>query len=262
MSTPSYPDLLELALAVAREGGELALRYARDRDALGVEKKGVQNLVTRADREVEDLVRERLVSGAPGSHVFAEERGGDAQASGPLWVVDPIDGTSNYVHGIPHWCVSIALFDDGDVRAGVVHDPVADETFSAVQGGGAFLNGAPIRASGTSRLDEAVLGYGESGREPQDEVLRTLRALRAADVDLRKHGAAALSSAWVACGRLDGFFELHLNSWDALAALCIVREAGGRANDFLKGDGLAEGSPLLLAAPGVYDALVPLTLDA
>jgi myo-inositol-1(or 4)-monophosphatase len=258
MPKNTYTDLQTLALDVAKDAGELALRFASDRAALGVEKKGVQDLVTRADRAVEDLVRDRLLAGAPGSAVLAEERGGDPRSDGLLWVVDPIDGTSNYVHGIPHWCVSIALCDEGDVQVGVVHDPVLGETFSAVAGQGARLNGEPVRVSETVRLDEAVLAYGESGRTTLDEVFAALRALRDVDVDLRKQGAAALSAAWVACGRVDGFFELHLNPWDALAAHRIVREAGGRANDFLAGGGLAKGSPLLLATPALYEQLAGL----
>lgn len=259
MTTQTYTEMCSLAEEAARAAGVLALRYAEDLGALHIEKKGVQDLVSRADREVEDLVRERLLTGAPGSSVMGEERGGVASTAGRLWVVDPIDGTTNYLHGIPHWCVSIALVDDGALCVGVVYDPVADEMFSAAVGEGAHVNGAPIAVSEATRLDEALVAYGESGRIPSADTLAVLGSLRSADVDLRKHGAGALSAVWVACGRHDAFFELHLNPWDALGALLVVREAGGRANDFLANGGLSDGNPLLVATPGLFEELARLT---
>lgn len=253
MMTPAAYE--NVAIEVARQAGTLARSFFAQRGALAVEKKGVQDLVSRADREVEELIKAALLARAPGSSVLGEEGGGGHDATGPLWVVDPIDGTLNFLRGIPHWCVSIALVQAGEVKAGVVYDPVADEVFAAHAGGGARLNGVPTRVSSGARFDEAVIAYGDSHRIPKDAPRAVVRALEDRHVELRKLGAGALGAVWVAAGRVDAFFELHLNPWDALAAWLVVREAGGRANDFLGDDGLSRGSPLLVSNPALYDEL-------
>jgi myo-inositol-1(or 4)-monophosphatase len=252
-------ELRRVACDIAREAGGVALSHFDNRDALDVEHKGVQDLVTRADREVEALVVARLTEAVPGSAVLGEEGGGEREDASLLWVVDPIDGTSNFVHGMPFWCVSIALVSDGAARVGVVFDPVHDELFHAAEGQGAQLGSRSLNVSSVDALDHAVVAYGESGRTTKDDVADALARLRAKDVDLRKLGAAALGAAWVAAGRVDGFFELHLNPWDALGALVVVREAGGLSNEFLADGGLKAGSPFLVSTPALFAPLRELT---
>lgn len=259
----SAGDYEAAAIDVAREAGILARAFFEDRAALFVERKGVQDLVSRADREVEVLVEKALLQRFPNSSVLGEEGGGARDAGGPLWVVDPIDGTLNFLRGIPHWCVSIALLDEGRVKAGAIYDPMADEMFSAHEEGGARLNGEATRVSTTERFDEAVIAYGDSQRTPKEAPRRVVTALTDRNVEMRKMGAGALSSVWVAAGRVDAFFELHLNAWDALAAWHIVKEAGGRANDFLGSggpddDGLRHGNALLVSNAALYDELAAL----
>lgn len=255
VSTRSPAEHERIAIEVAREGGRLARAFFDDRGALTVEKKGVQDLVSRADREVEARIQQELLARAPDSTVLGEEGGGEPDTSRPLWVVDPIDGTLNFLRGIPHWCVSIALVEGGRVRAGAVYDPMSDEMWSAHEGGGARLNGARVQASTTARFDEAVIALGESQRTPVEERRRMSDALRTRRVELRHMGAGALAAVWVASGRLDAFLELHLNAWDALAAWHIVQEAGGRGNAFLDGDGLTKGNPLLVSNDALYASL-------
>lgn len=267
-SAASARDYEAAAIDVAREAGALARSFFDDRAGLSVERKGVQDLVSRADREVEALVEKALSSRFPNSSVLGEEGGGARTAlshgsTAPLWVVDPIDGTLNFLRGIPHWCVSIALLDEGRVKAGAIYDPMADEMFSAHEGGGARLNGEATRVSTTKRFDEAVVAFGDSQRTPKEGPRRVVTALTDRNVEMRKMGAGALSSVWVAAGRVDAFFELHLNPWDALAAWHIVKEAGGRANDFLGSgrpddDGLRHGNALLVSNAALYDELAAL----
>lgn len=256
MTSPAEYE--RVAIDVAREGGQLARAFFEDRGALTVEKKGVQDLVSRADREVEQRITRALVERAPGSVVLGEEGGGDPDPSRPLWVVDPIDGTLNFLRGVPHWCVSIALYDEGRVKAGAIYDPTHDEMWSAHEGGGARLNGEPVRVSTTARFDEAVIALGESQRTPLEDRKRLSDALRTRKVELRHMGAGALGAVWVAAGRVDAFLELHLNAWDALAAWHIVKEAGGRANAFLDGEGLTRGAPLLVSTVELYPELFAL----
>ncbi len=259
--SPAAARYEAIALEVCRAAGQLARGFFERREDLSVEKKGVQDLVSRADREVEELIASALLERCPGSRVLGEEGGGargSEDTAAPLWVVDPIDGTLNFLRGIPHWCVSIALLHEGRVRAGAIYDPMADEMFSAQEGGGARLNGAAIHSSTTDRFEEAVIGFGESQRVAKELPRRVVSTLVDANVELRKMGAGALSAVWVATGRLDAFFELHLNPWDALAAWHIVQEAGGRGNAFLDDDGLAKGNALLVSNAALYDRLAAL----
>lgn len=253
MSNPAEYE--RIAIEVAREGGRLARQFFDDRSTLTIEKKGVQDFVSRADREVEQHIVRELTRLSPKSSVLGEEGGGKPDTSRPLWVVDPIDGTLNFLRGIPFWCVSIALLDEGRVKAGAIYDPLHDEMWSGHEGGGARLNGEPIRVSTTARFDEATIALGESQRTPKEVRERLVMALRERQVEPRLMGAGALGAVWVAAGRVDAYVELHLNAWDALAAWHIVQEAGGKANAFLDGDGLERGNPLLVSNAPLYDEL-------
>ena len=244
---------LLIACAVARDAGALQKRRFLDRDAMIFKFKGPQDYLTATDGEVEKLVRGRLLSAFPGDTFLGEEDGG--QVSDCTWVVDPIDGTSNFARGIAHFCISIAFVLKGAASIGVIYQPMTDELFAAAAGLGATLNGEPIRTSSTSRLDKALLEVGRASRQPQAAYLAMLEKVMGTGAAIRGAGSGALAVANVAAGRVDGCFETHMYSWDCLAGIVLVREAGGRVNDFLAGDGLLKGNPIFAAAPGIAEEL-------
>jgi myo-inositol-1(or 4)-monophosphatase len=237
-------------MAVAREAGALALRFYRGREALVIERKGPQDVVSEADRAVEALVRERLAVLYPEDAVLGEEHGHAAGgAAAGTWVVDPIDGTWCFLNGIGAWCVSLGFVRDGAIEIGVIHDPVAGELFAARRGGGATLDGRRIRVSDAASLADGTLSIGYSLRVRPETVTAPIARLLAAGGIYHRHGSGALGLAWTACGRLLGYIEPHMNSWDCLAGLLLVTEAGGFTNDFLAGDGLIAGNPVLAGPP-------------
>ncbi|MBZ0272909.1 inositol monophosphatase [bacterium] len=248
MTTPITPALLiPRVVAIAKEAGAfLASRAGISR----IEHKGEINLVTEADIACERLLRDRLLALVPGSSFFAEEEGGERTGEWQ-WVVDPLDGTNNFAHGIPIWCVSIALRNGGEVVLGVVHVPPFGETFTATKGGGAYLNGEPIRASATGRLIESVVatGFAYDRRTNPQNNLDHFREMALEVQGLRRCGSAAIDLCWLAAGRFDGFWELRLGTWDVDAGILIVREAGGRVTDF-GGEPPADPPPHLLATNG------------
>ena len=250
---------LLIACAVAREAGALQKRRFLERDAAleTVYKfKGPQDYITATDGEVEKLIRQRLLNAFPGDTFLGEEDGG--QVSERTWVVDPIDGTSNFARGIAHFCVSIAFVLYGKASIGVIYQPMLDELFAAATGMGATLNGEPIKVSNATRLDRSLLEVGRASRQPQAAYLAMLEKVMTTGAAIRGAGSGALAIANVAAGRVDGCYETHMYSWDCLAGLVLVEEAGGRVNDFLAGDGLLKGNPIFAAAPGIAEELAEL----
>lgn len=246
------------AQSLAEEAGALALQYFERRRELQVELKGPQDLVSAADREVESLIRRRVAERFPSDAVLGEEEGGTRAEA--LWVVDPIDGTTNFLRGLPHYCVSIAFVHQMRIELAVVSAPTLKETFAARVGHGATLNGAPIRVSPCERMDQALLAWGSSRRTPREAYLKALGQLLEEGAEYRRLGSAALNLCQVAAGRLDSFFEAQLSSWDTLAGLLLVREAGGCVNDFLANEGLTRGNAVLAACtPVIYEALARAT---
>jgi len=244
------------AESVVREAGALALRYRRGPLAgLGVAEKGRLDLVTEADRAVERLVIERLGE-TFGDGVLGEEYGGAAAER--LWVVDPIDGTFNYIHGNPHWAISLAFVAGGETRLGFVYNPAREEFFAARQGAGATLNGAPIAPSGAANLDRPLVEVGQGHRDTIEDYAELLRRVVAEGCEFRRMGSAALGLAQVACGRTDAYYQRHIQSWDVLAGLLIAREAGAATNDFLAGDALLRGNVVLAATPPLRDKVAAL----
>jgi myo-inositol-1(or 4)-monophosphatase len=244
---------LLIACAVAREAGALQKRRFLDREAMIYKFKGPQDYITATDGEVEKLIRERLLGAFPGDTMLGEEDGG--QVSERTWVVDPIDGTGNFARGLAHFCVSIGFVLRGVASIGVIYQPISDELFAAAKGMGATLNGEPIHASKVDRLDRSLLDVGRASRQPQAAYLAMLDKVMAAGAAIRGAGSGALAVANVAAGRVDGCFETHMYSWDCLAGLVLVQEAGGRVNDFLAGDGLLKGNPIFASAPGIAEEL-------
>ena len=245
---------LEKAQRVAHSAGTLALDYFAKRDELTVSSKGLQDRVTQADREVERHIFQEITEAFPGDGFLGEE-----MASGEpvklveegTWVVDPIDGTDCFVYGIPCWCISIAWMQEGEVKIGVIYDPLHDEMYAAAVGHGAKLNGKKLQISTATELSDGITGMGYSTRVKPAASIDALQRLMVAGGMFNRCGSGALSLAWVAAGRLIGYYEPHINSWDCLAGIVLVREAGGWVNDFLAEDGLTRGNPIIAAAPGL-----------
>lgn len=238
-------DALEAALRMA---GAMALERFRARD-FSTETKGAQDFVSQVDRDTEAALTAMLRDILPQAGVLGEEFGGSAD--GLAWVIDPIDGTSNFVRGMPLWCLSVALVSKGVPLAGVIYDPNADEMFSAIKGGGTRLNGNPVTVSANDRADAALLGLSfsfKSRSEAHHAVLRRLMEQRGL---YRFLGSGALGLAWCAAGRLDGFWEDWMMPWDVAAGLVLVTEAGGCVSDFGAGDGWQKGNAILATAPAM-----------
>ncbi len=233
--------------AIAREAGALIMEYFHR--GLKIEYKGEADLVTAADRASEALIRERIGKQFPTHDVLGEEQGLNDQGGEYRWYVDPLDGTTNFAHGYPVFCVSLALEQralehrpDESARriAGVVYDPTRDELFAAAQGGGAQLNGQPIRVSKIAQLKECLVATGfPSHKRHKNPNIHFYHQITLRTHGVRRAGSAALDLCNVACGRFDGFWEFNLNPWDTAAGVLIVEEAGGKVSRF-------DGSPFLL----------------
>jgi myo-inositol-1(or 4)-monophosphatase len=223
-------SFLESATEIAREAGALLDGYFQKH--IGFELKGAFDLVTEADRASEKLVVERLGAAFPGHSILAEEGSGHESPSEYRWYVDPLDGTTNFAHGYPVYNVTLALEKAGELIAGVIFDPSRDELFACEKGGGAFLNGRAIRVSRTPKLDESLFSTGfPSRRRHQDVNIHFYYQLAMASHGVRRGGAAAIDLAYVACGRLEGFWEFGLSPWDMAAGKLLVAEAGGVCTD-------------------------------
>lgn len=222
-------ELLEFAVSVARDAGRLLVDYQLERDDLDTQVKSTPtDLVSAADRDSEALVRERIVEMHPDDVIVGEENERRPGTSGRTWVVDPLDGTTNFLFGLPSWAVSIGCEDDEGPLVGCVLDPNRNELFTATRGGGARLNEREIAVSTRGELSEALVATGFN----YDSMVRELQARHLTGLigevrDIRRGGAASLDLAWVAAGRLDGFYEAGLGWWDWAAGSLLVREAGG-----------------------------------
>lgn len=235
-------DAIRGAGALAAEGfGRQTGRASR--------MKGPQDFLTETDGAVEAYLRARVAEAFPEDGFLGEETGG--VPGDRTWVVDPIDGTANFARAIPHFCVAIGFVADGETRLGAILNPVLDELYVARLGRGAEMNGRPIRVSDTSDIAAASFELGWSNRLPADAYIAAVRSLLDAGGNVRRGACGALGLAYVADGRSDGYAELHMNAWDCVAGLLLVREAGGVTGPFLSLGGLAGGGPVLGAAPGV-----------
>jgi myo-inositol-1(or 4)-monophosphatase len=231
-----------------------------DRSLLQIEMKGPQDFVTNADRAVERLIVERLSAAFPTDSLLGEEGQADkrAEAGTALWVIDPIDGTANFVRDRPEWCISIGLMHGGHPEIGVIHHPRSGELYAARVGHGATRNGVPIHVSARTSLAESTIALEYSPRTPKAIHLAQIDALLVKGGEYRRNGSAALSLAQVADGRLDGFAEQHLYSWDVIAGIVLVTEAGGWVSDFLVEGSLQRGNSIVAAAPGIRRQLTKL----
>jgi myo-inositol-1(or 4)-monophosphatase len=235
---------LETAAEIALEAGALLATYFERRVAF--ELKGDFDLVTEADRASERLVVERLRSHFPSHSILAEEGGGHEGSSGYRWYVDPLDGTTNFAHGYPTYNVTLGLEQDGEMLVGVVFDPSRQEMFSAERGAGAYLNNRRIRVSAVKRLEDSLVSTGFPSRKRHLNVnIHFYHQMAMATHGVRRGGAAAIDLAYVACGRLEAFWEFGLNPWDMAAGTLLVMEAGGACSDMKGGPHSLKGPHLL-----------------
>jgi myo-inositol-1(or 4)-monophosphatase len=251
-------DRFDTAVSLAAEAAALALRMRPLPGAASASLKGAQDWLTEADGAVEHMLSERLARAYPGDGFQGEETG--RTRTGSLrWVVDPIDGTANFMRGGKRFCVSLGCLD-GDIPViGVIVAPALEETFAARQGAGATLNGASIRAAETADLTRATVELGWSQRRPREAFLALTDSVIAAGAMPRLSGSGALGLADVAAGRTDAYVELHINLWDVAAGLTILAEARATVSPFMASDGATMGNPILAAAPGIAVALSAVT---
>ncbi len=250
-------EILECAIGAARAAGKMLLNKFETVHAV---EKTKNNLVTEADLECEEAIVEAVRKNFPRHLILAEERHTGADVlSDHLWIIDPLDGTNNYAHAIPHFCVSIAYAEAGKPLAGVVYDPVRNELFSSIKGKGAFLNGKRIEVSRTKNVSESIIttGFYYDRGKLMERTLESIHSLFKADIrGIRRLGSAALDLCWVACGRFDGYFEYRLSPWDFAAGMLLVREAGGRCCD-REGRELELSSKSVVASNGkIHDEFV------
>lgn len=244
---------------ICREAGQLALQYFADQDALVIDHKGHQDFVSQADKNVELLTRELLAEAFPDDAIVGEEHAPSPGTSGFTWVIDPIDGTTNFINGIPAWTVVIAGVQDGKTQVGVIHDPCNNETFVAVRGQGAFLNDAPLHLNDSRAMSEGTIGIGYSNRVDDQGIVRLVAALVREKAMFYRNASGALSLAYVAAGRLLGYSEEHMNAWDCLAGQLVVAEAGGRVEDQDADAMIREGGRVVVGSATVFDQLLELS---
>ncbi len=249
----------QAAIEAAREAGHALLGIARG-GGLDVRSKGLQDFVTQADLEAETIIRNRLLGEFPSDGFLGEETGRLDAESGGRWVVDPIDGTTNFIKALPHWSVSIAFVDNSGPLIGVIFDPVAELLYDAIRGGGARCNGASISISAASDPGQSIGILGVSRRTPLDDHLKQIEDLYRIGMDYRRYGSAATGLASVADGRVEAFFEKHLNSWDALAGMVIAREAGAAVLAPPVEQFVAEGGAVIAGVPAIVE-LLPMLAD-
>lgn len=255
-SVHTLENRFDYAKSIIDEAAKLALDYFNNFTSLKVESKlNGQDVVSIADKNVEIFLRDKLTTAFPQDGFLGEEDGLEDGTSGYLWVVDPIDGTSNFLHGISEWCVSVGLMHDGDYVAGLISVPCRNELFLAQKGKGATLNDKPIQAGHDQSITDGLTGIGANLRVPPARVSDTINRLLSAGGMFERGGSGAIALTNVACGRFVGYYEPHINLWDVAAGICLIREAGGWVSDFQAGEGLSVGGPITTCAPHIQDEL-------
>ncbi|MCW8842234.1 MAG: inositol monophosphatase [Rhodobacteraceae bacterium] len=251
---------LNIMMKAARKAGRSLVKDFREVENLQVSMKGAGDFVSRADLRAEEILKEELMTARPNYGWLGEEGGGE-EGKDPTrrWIVDPLDGTTNFLHGLPHWAISIALEHKGEIVAGVVFDAAKEEMFYAEKGAGAWLNdNQRLRVSGRSRMIESIFATGLpfGGRSDLPQTLQDLARLLPATAGVRRWGAASLDLAYVAAGRYEGFWERRLNAWDLAAGVVIVKEAGGLVEPLTPGGNIVEDGEVICANEPIFDQFV------
>jgi myo-inositol-1(or 4)-monophosphatase len=250
--------MLNIAVRAARNAGDIIARYSNRIDELTIASKERNDFVSEVDRQAEDEIIAVIRKAYPQHGILAEESGEHGSGDDYQWIIDPLDGTTNFLHGMPQFAVSIALQHKGRLEQAVIYDPLRQELFTATRGSGAFLDNRRIRVSGQIGLEGALLGTGFPYKDQQhmDAYLQMFKALAVDTAGIRRPGAAALDLAYVAAGRFDGFWEIGLNPWDIAAGVLLVREAGGLVGDFIGGHDFMKSGNVVAAAPKLFPAML------
>ena len=251
----SILNRFQSAQVLARDAGLYAMKWFRSNKNFQTEKKGPHNWVSIVDHEVEKMIRKKLEELFPEDGFLGEESGTRNLDAEGIWVVDPIDGTSCFLNGISSWCVSIAYVLKNTIEIGVIYSPCSDELFAAHRGNGATLNGQPMLPSKATSLADGIVGLGYSPNSSIEATQKAFDYLLKNGGVYHDIGSCALMTAYVAAGRYIGIYEYKINSWDCLAGLCMVQEAGGWTNDFLADDGLISGNPIVASSPGTKEVM-------
>ncbi|ABX14884.1 Inositol-phosphate phosphatase [Burkholderia multivorans ATCC 17616] len=252
--------MLNIAVKAARRAGQIINRASLDLDLIEIRKKQQNDFVTEVDKAAEDAIIETLKTAYPDHAVLAEESGESENESEFRWIIDPLDGTTNFIHGFPYYCVSIALEHKGVITQAVVYDPNKNDLFTATRGRGAYLNDRRIRVGRRDRLSDALVGTGFPFREKDglDAYARLFTEMTQACTGLRRPGAAALDLANVAAGRLDAFFEQGINVWDMAAGSLLITEAGGLVGNYLGDSDFLHRHEIVAANPKIYAQMIPI----
>ena len=251
--------LLNIAVEAAEAAGRIIIRHHNFTDRIAVERKGSHDFVTSVDREAEQEIIDHLHKAHPDHAILAEETSSNAQPEAEFeWLIDPLDGTTNFIFGIPHYAVSIALREQGKLMLGVVYDPFKQELFTAETGRGAFLDGRRIRTRAAHGLEDALLATGFPFRDGADldHYLATLRVLIPGTSGIRRAGSAALDLAYVAAGRFDGFWEFGLKPWDMAAGIVLAKEAGAIVADLGGGEDPLDSGNIIAAPPRILEKML------
>ena len=256
---------LNVMMKVARKAGRSLVKDFREVENLQVSMKGAGDFVSRADIKAEEILKQELMGTRP-TYGWVAEEGGAEEGTDPTrrWIVDPLDGTTNFLHGLPHWAVSIALEHKGKIVAGVIFDAAKEEMFVAEKGQGAWMNDTRLRVSGRSRMIESIFATGVpfGGRRDLPETLQDLARLMPGCAGVRRWGAAALDMAYVAAGRYEGFWERGLNAWDMAAGIVIVREAGGLAEAITPNADILETGSVVCSNEAIFDRFARIVRNA
>jgi len=257
LAAEDLASFLSTAVAAARAAGVIINEGAKNRANLTIERKNANDFVSVIDKSAERAIIETLAAKYPG-HAFKAEESGEAGTSRYTWVIDPLDGTTNFLQGIPYYCVSIALQIDDTIAVGVIFDPTSGRLFTATRGHGAFLDGVRIHVSGRPGLTEAVVGTGIPFRDWSylDDYLASLRVIMQQCAGIRRPGAAALDLASVSAGWIDGHWEKGLNAWDMAAGSLLIQEAGGVVTTFNGSGAFLNSGQVLAGTPGVHAELL------
>ena len=253
---------LALAKSLVREAGEMANEFFQSIGSLVIESKGVQDMVSNADLEVETFIRERLGAAFPEDGIVGEEHGRIETQSGYTWVIDPIDGTANFVAGIPSWCVILACVHEDTTKIGAIFEPCHEELFWGALGEGAFVNDTPAKVSQSPGVHVGNTGVGMNSRTDTRKVVRFVSLLAENGGLFYRNASGGLMLSYVAAGRLIGYAEPHMNAWDCLAGQLLIAEAGGRIEQQSADAMLVNGGRVVAAGPAVFDQLISMADEA